>query len=232
MKINRAVLAGVATAALVVTGATAAAAAAFINGDFESCTGCVLNPRGFDLLAGGSSQLTGWTVVGGHPNRAVDYVGHYWMPESGSDSLALSGAGGSGVSQTFSTIVGEKYDVKFYISGAPNPTVHPIKTIAVTAGSAPTMDYNFNASNNSLTNMGWQVENYDFTATSTSTTLSFVNDPERGAGPAGQPYRLALDNVSVTAVPEPATWAMMILGFGFAGSSLRSARGNRAVAAA
>ena len=187
MKINRAVLAGVATAALVVTGATAAAAAAFINGDFESCTGCVLNHRGFDLLNGGSSQLTGWTVIGGHPNRAVDYVGPYWMPESGSYSLALAGPGGGGVSQTFSTIVGEKYDVQFYISGAPSPTAHPIKTIAVTAGSTPTMDYNFNASHNSLTNMGWQVENYIFTATSTSTTLSFVNDPEGAPGRGNAP---------------------------------------------
>lgn len=36
-------------------------------------------------------------------------------------------------------------------------------------------------------------------------------------------------NFSVTAVPEPATWAMMIVGFGFAGWSLRrrTARGSR-----
>ncbi len=30
-----------------------------------------------------------------------------------------------------------------------------------------------------------------------------------------------IDNVSITAVPEPATWAMMILGFGIAGAALR-----------
>lgn len=35
-----------------------------------------------------------------------------------------------------------------------------------------------------------------------------------------------IDNI-VTAAPEPATWAMMILGFGFAGMGLRSSRRSR-----
>jgi choice-of-anchor C domain-containing protein len=44
------------------------------------------------------------------------------------------------------------------------------------------------------------------------------------------PYGPALDNVSISgAVPEPATWAMMILGFGVVGASLRTRR--RALAA-
>ncbi|THD64503.1 MAG: PEP-CTERM sorting domain-containing protein [Phenylobacterium sp.] len=36
----------------------------------------------------------------------------------------------------------------------------------------------------------------------------------------------SLDNVSVTlaSVPEPAAWAIMLLGFGFAGSALRRRR--------
>ena len=39
-------------------------------------------------------------------------------------------------------------------------------------------------------------------------------------------------NVSLAAVPEPATWAMMIGGFGMIGGALRSTRRGRAIAAA
>jgi hypothetical protein len=40
---------------------------------------------------------------------------------------------------------------------------------------------------------------------------------------------LGLDDISLTAVPEPTTWAMMLAGFGLVGFSMR--RRNRAVAA-
>jgi len=42
---------------------------------------------------------------------------------------------------------------------------------------------------------------------------------KRGAGET-----VLIPNVRITAVPEPATWAMMILGFGAAGSVLRRRR--------
>jgi hypothetical protein len=41
----------------------------------------------------------------------------------------------------------------------------------------------------------------------------------------------AIDNISISAVPEPATWAMMILGFFGLGSALRSQRRRVAYAA-
>lgn len=37
-----------------------------------------------------------------------------------------------------------------------------------------------------------------------------------------QPSLLLLDGVSVIAVPEPATWALMIMGFGGVGAMIRS----------
>lgn len=43
--------------------------------------------------------------------------------------------------------------------------------------------------------------------------------------PGGDPYRGSiLDNVSISAVPEPATWGMMLLGFGLMGFGLRRRR--------
>lgn len=46
------------------------------------------------------------------------------------------------------------------------------------------------------------------------------------------PNRIGLDDVSVSGVPEPATWIMMILGFGFVGASLRRARSRLAISLA
>ena len=46
---------------------------------------------------------------------------------------------------------------------------------------------------------------------------------------ASQGY-IALDNVRIDGVPEPASWALMLSGFGLVGGILRSSRGRRAVA--
>jgi hypothetical protein len=59
------------------------------------------------------------------------------------------------------------------------------------------------------------LANYSFTFATTGGQLIF-----RELGPSNQQGNI-LDDVSLAAVPEPATWAMMILGFGAAGSILR-----------
>ncbi|WP_254602782.1 PEPxxWA-CTERM sorting domain-containing protein [Sphingomonas bacterium] len=64
----------------------------------------------------------------------------------------------------------------------------------------------------------WQKFSTVIKATSTSETLSFL---AVGGPSGGQPPFALLDGVSLTAVPEPATWGMMILGFGLAGVALR-----------
>lgn len=63
---------------------------------------------------------------------------------------------------------------------------------------------------------GWQTQKMYFVANSSTETLTFLS---KGA-PFGQPPVALLDGVSLT-VPEPATWAMMILGFGAIGLMMR-----------
>jgi hypothetical protein len=55
------------------------------------------------------------------------------------------------------------------------------------------------------------LETFDFTANATSEALSFL---AVGSPAANLPPFALLDGVSLTAVPEPSTWAMMLAGFG------------------
>jgi hypothetical protein len=75
----------------------------------------------------------------------------------------------------------------------------------------------------------WDSATFTFTPTSAAEVLSFL-----AHGPtAAAPFAL-LDAVSLTptaAVPEPAVWSMMILGFGVIGGVLRARRRRTAVSA-
>ena len=66
----------------------------------------------------------------------------------------------------------------------------------------------------------WSANNYVVTATATSETLVFASQSTSGAPSYGN----EITNVSLTAVPEPATWAMMMVGLGGLGMALRSRR--------
>lgn len=71
----------------------------------------------------------------------------------------------------------------------------------------------------------WTLFTGSFVANSTSTDLSIFTDiNDRGGNDYG------LDDISVTAaVPEPATWAMMIAGFGLIGGLMRRRNNQGAV---
>ena len=68
---------------------------------------------------------------------------------------------------------------------------------------------------------GWMQVDMIFTAHSTSQVLSFLSD---GAPGGNLPPVALLDGVSLTEVPEPAVWALMLLGFGGLGAAIRRRR--------
>lgn len=161
------------------------------NGSFETAT-VNPNPGDFIRLDAGSTAITGWTVSQG----TIDYIGTYWQASEGSRNLDLSGSNAGGIQQTFNTTVGETYRVTFDLAG--NTDYSPtIKEMRVSAGGN-SADFSFDITGKSRSNMGWVSKSWGFTATGTTTTLSFLNLVDT-------PYGPALDNVSVIALSPPPT---------------------------
>lgn len=191
---------GLALAATFAIATPASAANLLTNGDFESPL--APNSPGYTTFYAGES-FPGWNVTEGN----VDVVAASFattIPASG-QWLDLVGFNDGTITQTFATTAGASYLLTFLYGnnpgGAPRSANVSVGDFAGTITSTSGLTYN------SFSQL--------FTATGSSTTLTFASFG--GSGNAG----IALDNVSVTAVPEPATWGMMILGFGLIGAAAR-----------
>lgn len=216
MNIARTVL----TAAALVGAAGSANAATSIvtNGSFENGAVIPPAPNGFLLTPAGSPNITGWTVGG----NSVDYIGSFWQASAGVRSVDLAGTGPGTLSQMLTTVIGQLYSVTFDISKNPDAGQVPRLGTASAAGQSLALSY---SAPNTRANMMWQTVSFSFVALTQSTLLTFAADGPSSANGSGlQAFGLAIDNVSVVAAPEPATWALMILGFGIVGSALRRRR--------
>ena len=181
------------SAAIVIACISAAIAAPFQNGSFEIGT----DPGGsfLTLPNGDSTDITGWTVIGGD----IDYIGGYWQAAQGSRSLDLIGDQFvGGIQQTFDTIPGATYSVSFEMAGNPDggPTIRPL---AVTVAGT-TNNFTFDITGATRTNMNWTTHQFTFVATGSAETIQFVSDLT--GDPAGCCYGAALDNVQIVGLPD------------------------------
>ena len=211
-----------AIAALATAGAANAATELVVNGGFAGNIG-----RGATAVSTVSAtQIAGWTVL----TNYVDWSNNAWQSSDGDGfSIDLIGGFGRGViAQTIATQAGRTYNLTFDISGNPDSQRDAGRFVTVSAGGADigVTQYVLGAAN-TRGNMLWSSRSMSFVATGASTQIVFTGTSD---DPANCCWGAALDNVSVmTAVPEPATWAMMIVGFGAAGSMVRSARRKNAL---
>jgi len=142
-----------------------------------------------------TGDFTGWT--GGFPDNFVA-SGDSFLVHSGAYGVAFGSTRLSHLSQTLTTTVGTTYDVSFWLDSN-----GPRNRVKLSWGGSSI----FNEKN--IAPDGWTEYSFTETATSSSTLLSF--GLKQVSGYSG------LDDISVTpmsAVPEPSTWAMMLLGFG------------------
>jgi choice-of-anchor C domain-containing protein len=177
-----------------------AMAAPFTNGSFEIGT----NPGGsFLILPAGSTAISGWTIT-----STIDYIGGTWQAADGSRSIDVSSSIAGSLQQSFDTVPGVLYEVRYSLAGNPGG-LPAVKQLLVEAGSASQVE-TFDTTGRTFTNMGWTDRTLFFTASSSSSTLKFTSQINTAFGPA-------LDNVRITAVaPEPGTLPLTLIGLGLA----------------
>jgi choice-of-anchor C domain-containing protein len=183
------------------------------NGSFELGT----DPGVFTTLGTGSTAITGWTVTTG----TIDYIGTYWSAADGARSVDLNGGspGGVGLGTDVTTTPGQQYRLTFSLSGNFDGLPDP-KLLDVLIDGTP---YAFSFSKPatwSHSSMGWLEQSVVFVAADSSTPLEFKTGV---LSPCC--YGPAIDNVSMTPVPEPAS--LLLLGSGLVGTGLVVRRTRR-----
>ncbi len=172
----------------------------------------------------GGPNNDAWTVVqlgGGFSDVAVtpttEYANSsnspfpktYFNGNSGLQWLDLTGDYDNGVKmgvqQTLATTLGGQYLLSFYV-GSFNSVPAPVE-LDINGASVGTFTNNMTATfpsynGDGVAGMTWQQFTYDFAATGASTTIAFYNLAPGGVLANG------LDDVSVSAVPEPSSFVL------------------------
>jgi choice-of-anchor C domain-containing protein len=180
-------LAGVAVLSLALPAGTLAVAP-LTNGSFDAVTATNTT---FDTLSAGSPELPGWTISG-----TVDLVAGYWPAADGPQSLDLNGNDAGAISQDFATVVGASYAVDYELSGNPDNPGTKTLDVSATGGTTDSESYDPAATGATLADMKWSTRQYTFTASATTTTLTFQSTTTGPWGPA-------LDNITVTELAVP-----------------------------
>ena len=191
----------IAVAALMVVSSTAYANMVS-NGSFELGT---YPGSTYIAVFPGGTDITGWGVTGG----GVDYIGVAWQASDGIRSIDLNDWTPGGIYQAIVTVPGAQYAVVFDLAGNPslesygNPNPK-VKLLGVTAGGS-SQEYSFDVTGHDIQHMGWEERTFLFTASSSTTILSFTSLNDGPCGPA-------LDNVRVNTVPEPSGLLALLCG--------------------
>jgi hypothetical protein len=203
-----------ATVALLASGAWAQSAGAgvVLSDDFGT-TGAQANWAGDSVF----QSIPQPGNVQGQPSVDLVGPGYFDNLAYSGNSVDLDGSTGNGNSpagelQSVTSLATGNYTLQFMLAG--NLRGAPAQTTTVSIGS---QSYSLTPSNSTP----YTLETLYFTGASGN--LTFVD-----SGPSDQQGNL-LDNVVLTTgVPEPATWAMMLVGFGGLGAAMRSARRRQA----
>jgi PEP-CTERM motif len=233
---NRIALVAAVTATLAAATAANATTQLVTNGDFTNLTSG-LGELGFNTNAVGWSS-TGYNFVMTVADQGS--VGSYgkvtlWDAANGGSSswnglangpgnfVALNGDFHTGpLTQTITGLTaGDTYHLSFsyafaqqnHYSGATMQSL--TETLGSQAFTSPSVDVPSHGFS------GWQTFNTTIVASASSETLSFL-----AAGTPQVPPFALVSNVSLTGVPEPAAWTLLIVGVGLVGGASRRRRAD------
>jgi hypothetical protein len=192
-----------------------------VNGSFESAAAGLADGPGRQSYVVGThdTAISGWTLVGAgdvylheSPDIGNAIGSTFNFAQSGNKYLDLSGGIGGGTSgnhatvyQEFGTTPGTMYELSFYVGAA----FSPLATINVQVdGAAPILNQTLTAAPPS-TNIDWTQHSLLFEADSNTTRLSLKDLSSFDDNVS------FVDNVSVSAVPEPSS--LLMLGIGVVG---------------
>ena len=152
----------------------------------------------------GVTTLTGWTItdnnvfqIDGFDNNDADMAA---VASDGDQFVQLQwNSSGSTLSQTIATVVGQTYRLEFDYGGIYPSNKDVTLTYNVGGGADQTIDYSL--IDLEVGQVAWVTQVLDFTATATTTTVSFTGDYNAGFWGPG------VDNVSVKKVASVAATA-------------------------
>jgi|UniRef100_UPI0035CA515C hypothetical protein len=147
-----------------------------------------------------TGSLSSWTATGNL--AAYSNTGIPVPADWGTTRVAAIGV--ATLSQTFDTVANTVYKIGYTIESDGGPG-----SVAVDFGGTT------NTGGTTVAGDTFTSHFFYATATGATTTLNF--------GLNNNSY-FNLDNITVTAVPEAGTWAMLLIGFGAAGVTMRSRR--------
>jgi hypothetical protein len=185
----------------------------FTNSGFE----LPVTANGNFLTLGPGNGISGWQITG-QPGNAVGVANTNYAEasirfpaQSGLNALDLSGAGNTGpangINQNVATVVGQEYNLSFWVGnadGSGNASYLLPSTVLLSIDGATPMA--FTNGDVDFQSVNWRLFTTTFQANFLSTNIAFYN----GTGLADA--YTGLDNVALTAVPEPAGWILFLLG--------------------
>ena len=182
----------------------------------------VISFANFDDLGGGSGPsffnvtvADGW--IGGANKIEIQHLSIAGDPFSGLNLAELDTFGNSTMSQS---LAAGHYTVDWYYS--PRPRVGA-STNGITLSIGSTLLDSITGPGTA--NTVWGARHVDFTTTGGALTFAAIGVSDSYGG-----YLDDITISSVASVPEPASWALMIGGFGLTGAALRRRRAARVTA--
>jgi hypothetical protein len=190
-------------APLFAVGTAHAATNLITNGSFEE--DLTFGNGGFATY----STYSGWDVGSNGLELRNNVAG---TAEDGGTFAELDTSANSWIAQTVSTVVGQEYLLTFYYAARAGVDAASNEIdVAVSDTSTGTATYSYTGDGTASTSLTWVEETISFVASSTATTITFA------AAGTSDSLGGALDNVVLSAVPEPSGWAMLLAGLGMMG---------------